>query len=188
MKKFILVITIVFILFLFFNPQVGAEFLDKKIDTNYVLINFKKPDINYFTYNLSDNYIMHSKSNKSMNNEEKLNLKVEINSKKIKNSKDLKVKLQIINNTNKNLILKFNSSQKYDIKLKNEFGDIVYSWQKNKFFIQSFRELKIKHKDSITFKENIKLNKFEPGIYILDVNFLATNYDFKIIKKELKIY
>lgn len=115
-------------------------------------------------------------------------IKVYLNDNKLDQEQELKVKIEILNNSKDDLILKFNSSQKYNIKLINSSNKTIYSWEKEKIFSQALQEIKIEGKDSLIFREKIDLNQFSAEEYSLEVYFLAKNYNFDIIKKEFKIF
>jgi hypothetical protein len=142
----------------------------------------------YLGFEITNSKTKESSTNFNKNNiEDNLKLKINFNDDEIAQSENLKIQIEVINTSKESVILKFNTSQKYNIKLKNKSMEVIYSWEKGKIFTQALKSIEIDAEDSLIFKEEVALNQFSKGEYILEFEFLSSNYNFQTLKKEVKI-
>ncbi|MBY6037833.1 hypothetical protein KUV80_14265 [Fictibacillus nanhaiensis] len=71
------------------------------------------------------------------------------------------------NQTEKEKVYQFSTSQKFDYVIKDKNGKIVYQYSKNHMFMQVLSSLKLRQGD--TFKQDILVKDLEPGTYELEV-------------------
>jgi len=86
----------------------------------------------------------------------------------------VEVLMTLSNNTSQTINYTFPSSRTFDIFIKNQFGDVITSWSKDKFFLAIITNLSILPGDSYTFGGKVELttldNAFiDPGDYILSI-------------------
>lgn len=116
-----------------------------------------------------------------------LRLRLYLNDDEFDSDEKLELSIELMNTENRNVNLRFNSAQKYNIYIKNRFGRTVYSWAENKFFSQAVQHLEIKGRDSRSFREEIDLRQLSEGRYTVEVEILAENYNFEIIERQFSI-
>jgi hypothetical protein len=76
------------------------------------------------------------------------------------------VKLILQNRTDRELDLQFNSSQTYDLILRNEKGETVYRWSADKIFLQAQRQLSVKVEE--VWQEVLPAKALSPGNYSIE--------------------
>lgn len=116
-----------------------------------------------------------------------LRLRVYLNDDEFDRNEELEVIIEVLNINSNTQSLRFNSAHKYNIYVKNRFGRVLYSWADGKIFSQARQNIDIKGRDSLRFKEEINLRQFSEGIYTLEIEILADNYDFNKIEKSFEI-
>jgi len=82
--------------------------------------------------------------------------------------------MTLSNNSSQPLNYTFPSSKTFDIYIKNQFGEVVTSWSKGKFFLTVITNLTILPGESYTFGGKVELTTFDntfidPGDYILSI-------------------
>jgi Intracellular proteinase inhibitor len=83
------------------------------------------------------------------------------------NEKGILFRYEVKNQTEKEKIFQFPTSQKFDYAIKNLNGRIVYQYSKNHMFMQVLTSLKLKQAE--VFKQDILVKDLEPGTYTLEV-------------------
>nr|WP_285876720.1 BsuPI-related putative proteinase inhibitor [Fictibacillus phosphorivorans] len=83
------------------------------------------------------------------------------------NEKGLLFRFVLKNQTEKEKVFQFPTSQKFDYVIKDKNGKVVYQYSKNHMFMQVLSSIKIKQGD--TFKQDILVKDLEPGTYELEV-------------------
>lgn len=121
------------------------------------------------------------------NKAENLRIRVYLNDDDFDRSDTLKTRIEIMNVGNDDQQLRFNSARKYNIYIKNEYGNTIYSWGEGKWFSQSVQNIRIGSGNSIKFEENITLGQFNEGDYYLVIEILSENYDFSTIERQFEI-
>lgn len=91
-----------------------------------------------------------------------------------------KIGLQIENYLDHQLIYQFNNSQRYDIIIRNESGDIANQWSRDKVFIQVIGEEIIQPGGKFHITDTIELiddkgNVLVPGNYQFEIFLTASN-------------
>ena len=122
-----------------------------------------------------------------MEENEVLNLELILSEKEYSVQDELELKIAVINNSDSERTLEFSSGHKYNIYIKDEAGNRLYSWAEDKAFIQAFQYIDIPADEAHYFAEKIELSQFDKGNYILEVELLSINYQFAEIKKEFEI-
>ncbi|MGM0445702.1 MAG: BsuPI-related putative proteinase inhibitor [Bacillota bacterium] len=125
---------------------------------------------------------------KADENEEKINLKLNLNQEHLDENTTLIVEIEIYNNTNESIKLDFKTSQKYNIIIKNQENEIIYNWEKDKMFTQAFTNNLIESNNSIKFKEEIDISNFRDGKYKLIVELKSTNFQNNKKESMFNIY
>ncbi|MBD7963778.1 BsuPI-related putative proteinase inhibitor [Fictibacillus norfolkensis] len=90
-----------------------------------------------------------------------------INVQEQQNAKGILFRYELKNQTEKEKVFQFSSSQKFDYVIKDKNGKIVYQYSKNHMFMQVLSSLKLKQAD--VFKQDILVNNLDPGAYTLEV-------------------
>jgi Intracellular proteinase inhibitor len=83
------------------------------------------------------------------------------------NEKGILFRYELKNQTEKEKIFEFSTSQKFDYVIKDKNGKIVYQYSKDHMFMQVLTSLKLKPAD--TFKQDILVKDLESGTYDLEV-------------------
>ena len=83
------------------------------------------------------------------------------------NAKGILFRYELKNQTEKEKVFQFSSSQKFDYVIRDKSGKIVYQYSKNHMFLQVLTSLKLKQAD--VFKQDILVSDLEPGTYTLEV-------------------
>lgn len=83
------------------------------------------------------------------------------------NAKGILFRYELTNQTEKEKVFQFSSSQKFDYVIKDKNGKVVYQYSKNHMFMQVLTSLKLKQAD--VFTQDILVNNLEPGSYTLEV-------------------
>jgi hypothetical protein len=83
------------------------------------------------------------------------------------NEKGLLIRYELKNQTEKEKVFQFSTSQKFDYVIKDKSGKVVYQYSKNHMFMQVLSSLKLKQAD--TFKQDILVKDLQPGTYELEV-------------------
>lgn len=83
------------------------------------------------------------------------------------NAKGILFRYELKNQTEKEKVFQFSTSQKFDYVIKDKSGKIVYQYSKNHMFMQVLTSLKLKQAD--VFKQDILVSDLEPGTYTLEV-------------------
>jgi hypothetical protein len=83
------------------------------------------------------------------------------------NEKGILFRYELKNQTEKEKVFQFSTSQKFDYVIKDKNGKIVYQYSKNHMFMQVLSSLKLKQAD--TFKQDILVKDLETGTYELEV-------------------
>jgi len=78
-----------------------------------------------------------------------------------KNDRAFKMKLKIINNTEKSITINHTSGQKFDFKLLDENKEILYTWSMDKMFIMALTNTVVEAGESIEFSEELDMKSFE---------------------------
>lgn len=118
---------------------------------------------------------------------ENLRLRVYLNDDDFDRNETLRIRMEIMNIGNADQQLRFNSAQKYNIYIKNRFGRVLYSWADGKIFSQAVQNIEIDGRESISFEEDISLNRFSKGRYYLEIEILTDSYDFSTIERRFEI-
>lgn len=92
---------------------------------------------------------------------------------------DMEVTIEIINQSNREEVLEFSSGKKYEIYIRNYQGNIVYTWSKNKNFIQAFQKIKLNPRGRKRYEEEIDLRGFRKGYYYIEAEIVAENFNIK---------
>jgi len=116
-----------------------------------------------------------------------LRLRVYLNDDEFERDEELKVSIEIMNTGRDDINLRFNSAQKYNIYIKSLSGRILYSWDEGKMFSQALQNIEIEGQNSLSFEEKIGLSQFRKGNYIVEIEIVADNYEFEMLKKEFEI-
>ena len=116
-----------------------------------------------------------------------LRLRVYLNDDEFERDEELKVSIEIMNTGRDDINLRFNSAQKYNIYIKSLSGRILYSWNEGKMFSQALQNIEIEGQNSLSFEEKIGLSQFRKGNYIVEIEIVADNYEFEMLKKEFEI-
>jgi archaellum component FlaG (FlaF/FlaG flagellin family) len=109
----------------------------------------------------------------------RLELKVTTDQQTYSNKDSIEVKMKIINNSNEDITLEFNSGQKYDIFIKNKNNEIFYNWADNQMFIQAFVSETINANSTLIYQENIDISGLSQGNYFLEVELTDQKYGLK---------
>lgn len=84
----------------------------------------------------------------------------------------------VINNGDKTATLEFPDAQRFDLRVLNPAGQVVYVWSADKVFVEAIGKSIINSKDKISFRERIPLSTFSPpahpGPYVLEA--VLANY------------
>jgi len=86
----------------------------------------------------------------------------------------LGVRLSLRNASFQGMLLHFPSSQSFDFQIRNDQGDIVYTWSRDKSFAAIFRNEKLGSSSELAFGISVPLDNFAPGHYIAR-GFLTTD-------------
>lgn len=79
------------------------------------------------------------------------------------------VNIQIYNNTSKEMLLTFPTSQIYDLILENENGDLLYQWSNDQSFIPAITNKAIAPYDQLNYSILVQFPKLEKGMYYLKI-------------------
>ena len=116
-----------------------------------------------------------------------LKLEIITDQRTYSNKDNIEVKMKVINNSNQDITLEFNSGQKYDIFIKNKNNEIIYSWAENQMFIQAFVSETIKANSSLTYQEKIDISDLAQGTYFLEVELTDQKYGLKAEPIKFKV-
>jgi len=116
-----------------------------------------------------------------------LKLEIITDQRTYSNKDNIEVKMKVINNSNQDITLEFNSGQKYDIFIKNKNNEIIYSWAENQMFIQAFVSETIKANSSLTYQEKIDISDLAHGTYFLEVELTDQKYGLKAEPIKFKV-
>lgn len=119
--------------------------------------------------------------------ESELKSNIYINKTEFDKYDTLEIIIEVINSTDQDITLEFSSSKKYEILIKNRFGNTVYTWSKNKRFAQAFTELEIDAKDAQHFEEKINLSGFSEGVYYVEAIIESTNIKMNTGRRRFEI-
>ncbi len=61
---------------------------------------------------------------------------------------------RLTNNGNEDIVLDFNSGQRYDAYLKDASNDVIWSWSSNRVFTQAFTELTIPVGETLEYRDS----------------------------------
>lgn len=75
-------------------------------------------------------------------------------------------KLIINNNTDRELLLQFNSGQTYNFVVRNERNEVVYFWSADKLFVAVTRQLAVKGEE--VWQEALPTRGLSPGLYSVE--------------------
>ena len=117
----------------------------------------------------------------------KLKLEVKTDQQTYNNKDDIEVNIKVLNNSNEDITLEFNSGQKYDIFIKNKNNEIIYNWAENQMFIQAFVSDTIKANSTLVYQENIDISNLTQGTYFLEVELTDQEYALKAHPIKFKI-
>ncbi len=117
--------------------------------------------------------------------EVKANIYIEKNN--IDKNEKLNLVIEIMNPQDHDITLKFNTSQRYEILIKNRYGSVVYTWSKKKIFAQVFTEVDIDAKNSVYFEEKIDMFQFQEGTYYIEAIIKGENIELKTDQKRFKV-
>jgi len=95
--------------------------------------------------------------------------------------------VEIINSSSIKQSLRFNSSQIYNIIIKDKNDQVVYSWAEDKLFAQSFRDIEIEAKEALYFEEKILLPELSRGDYYIMVEIKSIEKEISSKSKKLII-
>ena len=112
-----------------------------------------------------------------LNNSE-LKINVELNDLIVKSNEELIVDIELLNNSQEDIVLNFSSGQSYDIYIKNWQKEVIYRWSADKIFTQAFKEITIEAGKRQSFQEKIAVHQFRAGVYFLEV-------EIKSLEKEI---
>ncbi len=79
----------------------------------------------------------------------------------------LEVTIEIINSSSSDQKLRFSSSQIYNIIIRDEDNNLVYSWDESKAFTQAFRNIEIEAQEALYLEEKISLQGLSSGDYYI---------------------
>ena len=110
-----------------------------------------------------------------------------------KSDKSFKLKLKIVNNTDKSITINHTSGQKFDFKLLDENKEILYTWSMDKMFIDALIDTIIEAGNSVEFSDELDMESFRDVVskakYLQGI-ITGTSEDFKIdsegYEKEIK--
>ncbi|MEM1057758.1 MAG: BsuPI-related putative proteinase inhibitor [Verrucomicrobiota bacterium] len=84
----------------------------------------------------------------------------------------------VINDTDKTATLEFPDAQRFDLRVLDPAGNVVYVWSADKVFVEAVGKSIINAKDKISFRQNIPLETFtpapSPGLYTMEA--VLANY------------
>ena len=72
----------------------------------------------------------------------------------------LEMSLTIFNNTDNDVIINHSSGQKYDFKVFDADGEIIYTWSADKLFIEMLTATEIAAGESVTFTETLSADEY----------------------------
>jgi hypothetical protein len=107
-----------------------------------------------------------------------LKLNVELSDLIVKSNEELIVDIELLNNSQEDLVLNFSSGQSYEIYIKNWQKEVIYTWSADKMFTQAFKEITIEAGEGQSFQEKIAAHQFRAGVYFLEV-------EIKSLEKEI---
>jgi len=79
----------------------------------------------------------------------------------------LVVELILVNSSGRNQNLSFNTSQKYDLEIKDEEGRVHWRWSEGKAFAQVLQNLRIEPGEKEVWEVEIAIEDLAPGEYYL---------------------
>jgi len=120
-------------------------------------------------------------------NNNNIELNIDLNQVQFNNQEKLNVKIIIHNNSEKEMSLQFNTSQVYNIFIKNKQNEVIYNWAQNKMFTQSFTTKIIDAKSKIELQEEINITNLKIGTYYLEVQIVANNIDIENEKLKFEV-
>lgn len=85
-----------------------------------------------------------------------------------KDMNNLDIEIILKNKTEATQELTFNTGQKYDLKLTDQEGEIVYRWSRDKMFIQAIQHIKLETGEKETWQTSIPVKELAAGTYQLD--------------------
>ena len=89
--------------------------------------------------------------------------------------KAISARLILQNRTDRDIPLQFTSSQTYDFRVRDERGEIVYTWSSTRLFLQVTRDVNIRGEE--VWVETFPVEQLRPGTY--SVEGYLTNSDGK---------
>ena len=95
----------------------------------------------------------------------------------VQENEDLKVELQLTNNTDDTQTLEFSSSQAYELVMTDEADEEVYRFSEGMMFTMAIMEEEIEKGDSRTYEESIPLTHIEEGNYTLQAEIAGKTED-----------
>ncbi len=85
------------------------------------------------------------------------------------NYADIKVKISITNNTGTAININRLNGQKYDIKVYDQNGEVIYDWANGRFFTQAAENTTINPGQTLTYTETISVKFPDQGIYQVEM-------------------
>jgi len=117
--------------------------------------------------------------------EVKANIYIEKNN--VDKDENLNLVIEIMNPQDHDITLKFNTSQRYEILIKNRYGSVIYTWSKKKIFAQVFTEVNIDAKNSVYFEEKIGMSQFQEGTYYIEAIIRGENIEIKTDQRKFEL-
>lgn len=97
------------------------------------------------------------------------------------------VNIQIYNNTSKEMLLTFPTSQTFDLILENENGDLLYKWSDGQTFIQVLTNKSIAPYNQLNYSSLVQFPELEKGMYYLKITIPASQINSVPLKNPLLI-
>lgn len=115
--------------------------------------------------------------------EKKLELEVNLNELIYQTNEELKLLINLKNNSQEKIQLNFSSAQIYEIVVKSWQNEIIYRWSEDKVFAQVLKEVSIAPGEQKTYEDNIDLSIFKVGVYFLEVEIKSLDKELKSLEK-----
>ncbi len=90
------------------------------------------------------------------------------------NYADIKVTIKVTNNTATAITINRVNSQKYDVKVYDSEGNVIYDWADGQFFTQATETQTLNPGQSMTYTETISVKFPDQGIYYVEMGTVGT--------------
>lgn len=115
--------------------------------------------------------------------EPKLQLEVNLNELIYQANEELKLLINLNNNSQERIQLNFSSAQIYEIVVKDWQNEVLYRWSEDKVFAQVLKDISLAPEEKKTYEDNIDLSQFTAGVYFLEVEIKSLDKEFKPVEK-----